>query len=532
MFSKASRFITARWVLLLVLLAYIIFKIPHLSYPYYWDESWPYAPAIHQMYVHGVSLMPGAVEPELSRGHPLFFHAAAATWMHLFGASHVAMHSFALCIALLFLVAVYETGLRFFNRNVAVLSLLLVSTQEVFFVQSSFVLFEVLVAFLAFLSLALYSGRRYFWAGLCLSALFYTKESGLIAGAVIGIDALAGLFHKSAPLAERLKKIAAAGVPVVLIGLFFLLQKHVPGWYIFPFYSGLVEHDWGAFWYKFRMSCIKLVFYDNLKFYIYLMLMFLTLIATIKSKKYRLLVLWLPAIIVFYWVDDMRAGRLLPSVPFFIVFIGAVVWFLYNYGSRYFFPDAEQRRFLILSGAFVYCFLCFSTMNFFTYRYLMAALVPMFFIAAVLFDLMIANTYQWVLYPVVCGILVTAFFSFRNNTGYGDADLGAFDGMQVHEQVVRYMEQIDAYDKPIATSSFLEAQHLINPETGFLKSGRTFKAVGYDITPTTEYVIMDNLEPDSRHDNIKNDTGFVLAYKAERPRIWAEVYKRKNVAQR
>src|SRR5271170_3215814 len=98
-----AEFFKNRWVLFLVLIVFILCKIPHLHYPYYWDESWPYAVAIRDMYLHGVSLMPTAIDPELSRGHPLFFHAIAAIWMHIFGNSHISMHSFALTISVLFL---------------------------------------------------------------------------------------------------------------------------------------------------------------------------------------------------------------------------------------------------------------------------------------------------------------------------------------------------------------------------------------------------------------------------------------------
>ena len=149
-------FFKNRWFLFLVLTVFIICKIPHLYYPYYWDESWPYAVAVKDMYKHGISLMPSAVDPELSRGHPLFFHAVAATWMNVFGSSPLAMHSFALTISILFLISIYEAGLKLFNQRVAMISLVLIAAQVVFFVQSSFVLFEVLIAFLSFLSLYFY----------------------------------------------------------------------------------------------------------------------------------------------------------------------------------------------------------------------------------------------------------------------------------------------------------------------------------------------------------------------------------------
>ena len=115
----------------MVLAVFVILKILHLSYPYYWDECWPYAAAIRQMYEHGVSLSPIAIDVELSHGHPLLFHCMVALWMHVFGHSHFAMHSFALLVSLLLLVAVYEAGYRLFNKNTATIALLLVVTQVI-----------------------------------------------------------------------------------------------------------------------------------------------------------------------------------------------------------------------------------------------------------------------------------------------------------------------------------------------------------------------------------------------------------------
>ena len=85
--NKAVIFLRDRWPLLVVLLVFIILKLPHLDYLFYWDESWPYASAVNEMYQKGVSLSPIALGGEISRGHPLFFHAAAATWMNIFGDS-------------------------------------------------------------------------------------------------------------------------------------------------------------------------------------------------------------------------------------------------------------------------------------------------------------------------------------------------------------------------------------------------------------------------------------------------------------
>jgi len=226
-------FIKSRWVLIVVLVLFILFKIPHLLLPFFWDESWPYVPAIKQMYLNGVSLLPGAINVDLSRGHPLFFHALGAIWMHIFGTSNFSLHSFALFISLLLLVTVFEAGYRIFNHRVAAISLLLVATHVSFFAGSAFVLLEILVALLAFLSIYLYVKEQFLLATLALTALFLTKESGLIAGFVIGMDALIALFNTKTALKTRILKLMPVTIACIVIAAFFILHVHGID-YLFP----------------------------------------------------------------------------------------------------------------------------------------------------------------------------------------------------------------------------------------------------------------------------------------------------------
>ena len=523
-----SGFLKTYAALVCVLLLFIFFKIPHLSYPYYWDESWPYAPAIHEMAQHGISIMPNALDAELSRGHPLFFHALAALWMIVFGSSHVAMHSFALTISVLFLIAIYQTGLTMFNKRVAILALVLVASQELFFVQSSFVLFEMLVACLAFLSLAFYVRRYFFLASVCLTALFYTKESGLVMGFVLGLDALIHAFNKKEQLKIRLLQLLSVAIPCLLILVFFVIQKYQRGWYIFPLYSGLIEHSWPAFWYKFRIACIKGAFYENYKYLYFLFLTVLAIAATVKKMNPRYLVLILPTIIIYYFVDDMRAGRLLPPIPFFIVFIGALALFLKVYTGRQFLAHDNQKKYMLLVAAFVFCFLCFSTMNYFTYRYLIVAIVPLLFFVAVYTDILLSRTYSWLFWPSLGIILFISYWNFKTSSSYGDANLGAYDGMDVQKGVVRYLEQNNYFEKVIGTGSFLDQQHLTNPATGFLSTNKVFSKVKWKIDSTTQLAIFNNMEADDRYKVISHDTlSFKRVYGIAKGAAWAEIYERK-----
>jgi 4-amino-4-deoxy-L-arabinose transferase-like glycosyltransferase len=520
-------FLKKRWVLLLVLVVFIICKIPHLFYAYYWDESWPYAVAIKQMYLHGISLSPTAIDGELSRGHPLFFHAAGAAWMKVFGPSHVSMHSFALLITVLFLITIYEAGIRLFSQRAAIFSLVLVATQELFFVQSSFVLFEMLVAFLCFAGIFFYVKDKFFLTALCLTALFYTKESGLIAGFVVGMAALIGLFNKRVEWKVRMYRVASVGVPVILIGIFFLWQKHVRGWYILPLYNNLIEHDWSHFWYNFRVNCLRNSFHQNQRYYYFFILLAISVIAAFKNRSVKYLVLFLPAAIIYVCVDNDRVAHVLSSISLFVYFILSIALILFAFRKLKIYSDDKQEKFIVLLCVFSFCFFCFSASNFFTYRYLLPTIVASLFFLGVMLDKFIDRTYRLAFYPVLALILVISSYAFHESVDYGDAEVGAFDALDVQQHVIDHFESSNYYDRSIGCGGFLNTEHLTDPASGFLHSEKSFKRVRWYIDRETEFAIFDNIEPDGRYEQTKNDSAFKLEYRYEKGRVWAEVYVRK-----
>lgn len=98
--------------------------------------------------------------------------------------------------------------------------------------------------------------------------------------------------------------------------------------------------------------------------------------------------------------------------------------------------------------------------------------------------------------------------------------------MKVQQSVVDYFEQNKLYDKNISSGSFLTRQHLDDPYTGFLSSGKAFAHTRWEIDRQTDYVLFDNIERDNRHNEVKKDTTFHLVKKIEADKIWTEIYKR------
>ena len=144
-----------------------------------------YFVAVQKMAETGPSLLSGHIDVVLTRGHPLFYYASAATWLKFLGDSLLARHLFALSISLAFLLAIFFGMRKLFNFNVAILSTVLVATQIIFYVQSSMLLPEVLVAFLAYLSIFYFSYRNYIGLGIALTLLLQTKESGLVIWSIL-----------------------------------------------------------------------------------------------------------------------------------------------------------------------------------------------------------------------------------------------------------------------------------------------------------------------------------------------------------
>jgi len=525
-------------VLIVVSVLFVLFKIPHLLLPFYWDESWPYVPAVREMYRNGISLLPGAVNPDLSRGHPLFFHSIYATWMHIFGSSNKALHSFALFISLGFLVTIFEVGYRLFNQRVAIISLLLVATHVSFFVQSSFVLPEIMVGFLAFLSIYLYVKEQFLFATLSLTALFFTKESGLIAGIVIGSDAIISFFNKGIDLKKRILRLLPVTISCLAIASFFIWQKHIRGWYFLPLYSNSILFKWDAIWSRFGTGVIHAIFCQDYEGIIFVTMAVYSILLIKKARPSAIFVPFSISILIIigYYTETSRIIELWGKGPIifaytyfiFFAFIFFYLFVLFYFSKKQFYTSDTQRRFIILTGFFILCLILFSSDVYFISRYVLAAGIAVLFLAAVFFDILIRHSHKALYYLLIAIILFTAYLSFKGSKGWGDEQMGFTKALKTQLAVVEFMERSNFYDRHICTNSYLELIHLTDPDCGFLSSKKNFKYVGYDIDQFTELLIYDNVENnDAIPGAMTNNPDFQLIYKIDYGDKWAEIYKRK-----
>ncbi|PZF73277.1 ArnT family glycosyltransferase [Taibaiella soli] len=511
-------------VLLVLLIVFVVLKVPHLFYPHYWDEAWSYAPAVNLMYHHGPTLLPGSIDVEASRGHPLFFYASAAMWLKIFGNTMVAKHCFALFVSLAQLSIVYIACLRLFNKRVAIVSTILLAAQVTFFVQSAMLLPEILVGLLAFAAIYFYSAGKYFWSFVFLSCLFLTKESGLVMGIVLGADVLLSFFNKSISWPERWKKTGCVGGAGAIIVAFFLYQHHTYGWFLYPGHTGLIDYSWGAIFGKVVDSMNDLFVVDKM-YRVFWLLLLLSVGIAIWKKQWLWLVYLLPATVIWRLVTGHAGfgdGKLYVAI-LALSFIAAFIA-----SSRLLSDQNKARKFLLLGGGFFLLYIAFTVFNFITHRYLIAVLVWVVVYIAIWLDGLISRSSLYLYIPIAILLGLNIFKAYQWNTGVGDCNLQAFNAMKVQQDLIHYLEDKQAYEKNIGLGSFQQRVSMVKPEAGMLKSGKIFKHADWNIDSTTDYALFDNIEPDDRFAQIKSDSSFHLIFRTEHGQAWGEIFSQKR----
>ncbi len=509
------------WPLLLLLVVFVVLKFSHLSYPYYWDESWSYAPGVRLMYLHGPTLLPGEIDTFYSRGHPLFFYASIASWLKVFGDGHFARHAFALFVSCLTLGMLYAFCQRFISRPVAIFTTVLLAAQVVFFVQASYVLPEVMVALFSFASLAFFAMRRYGWCSLSLAALLLTKESGLAIGFVVGCAALMNMLSREELSWEArftpIGMVLLATLPVVA---FFGLQRMRLGWFFYPEHTAMMQLRWDYFYSYFRGS-LELIFREER---LYLPAFLLpAIIYAFLQKQYSAAILLLPAGTTALILLGPEKGAVLWFVLWLASIVGTAALVLYRQLMRRGHP-VLARMIALTTPAFV-VYLCFCALNFFTTRYLMPAFVIVVFWIGLTLWLMAKESRPVFISCAVLGV-VAAVFSFRSSTGLGDVEMGSFHAMRVQKAMVNFLENGNRYQSVIGGGSFQDREHLTKPATGFLKSEQAFSKVRWEIDDSTQLTFFNNIEPDDRYKDLVANPSFKRIYRYEEGKAWTEVYER------
>ncbi len=438
----------------LILIIFAIFKLSYLKLGCYWDETWPFSYAIYQLHEHWPLILPNTIDPYITRGHPLLFHFLVSTWMTIFGDSLIVAKTFPLLLSLLTLVAIYKFGELFFSQKAGLLAAALLAVQAVFYSQSTLLLLEVQLTLFTILTFLFYFKKKRFLYILFGSFAILTKETGITVIAALGIWHLVNyvVTIKSTKFKDFLIEGLWIITPIAVSFLYFVLQRILNGWFLFPIHVGFMSFD-------------HTVILDKFEHGLYLIFKF-------QDKK----------LITIFASAALIIAILLRSLTL----------------------SKKQWQIIHLLFWFLLVFNIFGSLNYLSDRYYLPAIALFIFTAAVLISKVAKNNYVWFLFAVIIIGISTKYLI--NDKGLSDTDKGYKDVVKVHQKAINYLIENNLQNKNIYTHFILrEAMKATYP--GYIKDEKDcFKSFHYEFVPFyTDLCIFSNVEYSPDFDEIRKN---------------------------
>ena len=500
--------------LLLTIIVLVSFKVPDLGLPFYWDEAWVYAPAVEAMGQHGPSLLPGSIPPELSRGHPLLFHALAATWSLVFGSSPVPLHAFAMLVSVLLLVSIHGVGVSIGLPRAGSAAAMMVCALEPFLAQSGLLLPEVMLALWCTLALLGYvqGERRILVPALVLA--MWTKESAV----VLAVAMLVWTWSRTPTPGKPAVGTWPILLSIALAGTFFLVQRFVSGWFLYPEHVDMLAPDPVRVNYLLK-HLFSTVFEDQGMYVVLYAFAFGGTLLWFRKDLYRALavmVLYIAGIKFLWgrWMPDELWGTLLA-----VLCLGALIPLFFRPIHR----SAPRLGDLLGIGfLFVGAFFVFSAVNFYTDRYLIVVLPFVALGTMALADHLLQRMGWWAFGGYAVLVVAVLLFHLPTDDRVSDVRLAYGDGVRVHLDLVRHLEAEGLQDTPIR-GSYMDIVYLTRPGAGYLK-GRPFtRMVPYEGS-ATDLVIVSNEDPD-HEDHLERLQVHEVVFRASSGPAWIELLR-------
>ncbi|HNF71502.1 MAG TPA: hypothetical protein PLP34_03750 [Chitinophagaceae bacterium] len=459
------------WLLIaLVLLVMVGIKIPDLHLPYYWDEAWSYARAIHHMQEDHITLNPAKTDPEIFRGHPLLFYAFSATLARWGSMSPLFMHTAMLILCLLLLLYFFYTLYRTFQPYVAVWAIVWLALQEVYMVQSSFLLPEIAVAMLSFFALMACYRNRVWEFLLWALPLVFIKESGLVAALSCFVFAGIRVLSSKNTSVQKIGQGILWGLPLLFFAVFLIIQKVKWGWFLFPEHTGLMNWDRAAILSKMQG-----------------ILMYLT------KEEYRLI----------------------PMLVFALAFFFLLVFKFRVFKETYF------NSFSVLLILFILAYTVFCALNFYSTRYLLALFPPVSLLMALSFGPLFSSQRKQFVFAF-CGLLYfTITYVALPAKGLGDTSKRYTASVRTQQKTIE--EFVLKHAQESFHADFLMRTNLSDATCGYIPAGKQVRLAEW---PDASYLICSSIEPlDALVQDALNQKQLTLVYECSEAEAWCRVYR-------
>jgi hypothetical protein len=475
------------------------------------------------MDANGLSLLPGSIPSELSRGHPLFFHFATGIWMSLFGGSRVSLHAFNLLISTVLLWAVYNIGSRLGSKTVGLGAALFVAGHEMFLAQSALLLPETMVALFILGAMDRYVARDSIGYFILASLALLTKESALVLIiALLAMQLLRHMATKGSPKSSDPGNwVLVSASPLIPVGLFFLYQRISSGWFLYPQHVGLMTWDPADILYKAKFIFTTFFEGQGTMLLIYAM----AFVAPAIRRPFKpirsvvIMLLYTVAIKVLF-------GRW--PVPSDMTMIVPLLCFMVLVFMEYL-PMASQdpaRRGEFITIAFLFCiaYWSFSSINFFSDRYLLC-LVPILALGSSLILFGALKGLHPLIFPSVMSLLCAVqLVHIGRDEKVGDTKLAYADAIHVQQNLITHLIDHDLTRSSIY-APFMEKLYMSDGSLGYLPEGIRMSNVDDKLMPATEYALVNNTSTSEMMAELQQK-GFRVVYRSTSGKAWGELWQR------
>ncbi|WP_417911871.1 ArnT family glycosyltransferase [Candidatus Electronema sp. TJ] len=454
---------------------FFLFKLHHIHHPYFWDELGVYSRAALYMFDHQLSMMPNAIPPELSRGHPLLCSVIFAVGYKIFGPHVWAGHLVALLFSCGLLLALYRLGRDFFGHTVGLLACALLAAQPVFIAQSSMVLPEIMLAFFCTASIHAYLKERLLQTAIFSTLAIMTKETAVALPASFGLHILLVLMIRQRKIDRGiLYKIGLISAPLLAWGIFLAVQKLQNGWFFFPLHSDYVSFS----------------------------------IADIYPR-------------LFYYLSFLfkGQGRYLWSA---VIIFSAAIFIIRNAGKMKKYSVSqmtEQQSNILLLVIYITVSLAVSSLNFHLARYVLIIMPVIACLVAAQFFYFVQQTKrsaQWIMMP----LLIIPFLYYKSKVFNIDADMSYADIAAAQQEIIAALNEHAAPDTAVG-AAFPVYHGLLDKRAGY--STFAYKKVVGCGDKEARYVIFSSLD-----DCRKDSRGMTLLQERKNAVSMTQLYKRNN----
>lgn len=455
------------YVFLVPVILLLIIQLPHLSLPYFWDEAWSYMVAIDKMAEVGPSLFPGAVPIDICKGHPQFFYFAAAFWMNLFPGKILYMRILPLLISVAVLVFVFYGLKRLTSLQTANVGVILLGVQSMFLAQSILVLPEMMLSLwlvISFFSFVRQNFKTYAVAG---SLMILTKETALVFVVIFLLCYLLFSIKRNGGNRFAAKSFLWVITPILVYSAFLILHKAKFGVFFFQEHLGYISYDFAAI-----------------------------------SKK----------IGSAFTIAFIHYGRIM-------IFAAIAIFFVVLIAKR---ANVKNRNALLCLALLIFAYLLFLGINFYSPRYTLSLVVLLILAFSILFDqLPVSWIFKMSFALIVSSICL--FYSLNSKRNI-DIDLGYVEVIEVNREMVKYCEDNNFYNEPIA-ASFNMNYCLKNKVTGYLKGPEVFRQVGgFNQYKNAKYFIYESTsDKDPVIELVRSDFKLVKAFANKH--AWGYIYE-------